>query len=152
MKNTYIFIVLSLFLYGVALSLPCLVFDVVPREGVTDVQAQASVQMRGIELIIAGLFGLILTQVSAIGWLANPAYLVSCFFLFRQEYQFSGVSALISVLLGFSGTLLGFWFRLPYGSSPFNALELSELLPGFWLWLAAPGLIGLVSTFKLVRP
>jgi hypothetical protein len=49
------------------------------------------------------------------------------------------------------GTISAFWFRLPAGSTPFQKLALHELLLGFWLWLAAPGFIMLVSIFKLKK-
>ncbi len=164
MKSRIIFIGLSLLLYGIALSLPCLFFNIVAKEGVSVPEVQLPTgklnaygypdniyEMRGIELTIAGIFGLLFGQIPAIGWLANPAYWMSCIFFVRQQYNFSMISALISLILGLAGTVSAFWFRLPNGSSPFTDLALNKLLPGFWLWLAAPGFIAVISIIKLIK-
>lgn len=164
MKNPINWMLLSLLLYGIALSLPCLFFHIVPREGVTASPGQLPTgnlnaygypdniaEMTGIELTVMGIFGLLFVQIPAIGWLANPAYWMSCIFLFRQQYKFSMIAAFIAVIVGFAGTVSAFWFRLPNGSSPFTELALNKLLPGFWLWLAAPFLIACVSTIKWIR-
>jgi hypothetical protein len=162
MKNRIIFIGLSLVLYGLALSLPCLLFDILPK-GVPksaappgQINAYGNLDniydMKGIELTIAGLFGLLFGVIPpAIGWLANPTYWMSCIFFARQQYKFSMISATIAVILGFTGTVSAFWFRLPNGSSPLTELALNKLLPGFWLWLAAPFFIAFISVFKLTR-
>ncbi|BCL34623.1 hypothetical protein [Nostoc sp. MS1] len=162
MKNRIIIIGLSLLLYGIALSLPCLLFDILPR-GVAKADAPPGqinaygnldniTEMTGIELTIAGLFGLLFFVISpSLGWLANPTYWMSCIFLARQQYKFSFFSALIAVIIGFAGTVSAFWYRLPNGSSPNSELLLNKLLPGFWFWLAAPLLIGVVSLLKLTK-
>ncbi|MFH7027965.1 MAG: hypothetical protein ACHBN1_21840 [Heteroscytonema crispum UTEX LB 1556] len=161
MRNRIIFIGLSLLLYGIALSIPCLLFDISPK-GVPKSEAPPGkinaygnldniCDMTGIELTIVGLFGLFGVIPPAIGWLANPAYWMSCILFARQQYKFSMISALIAIILGFAGTVSAFWFRLPNGSSPFTELALNKLLPGFWLWLAAPGFIALIGVFKLSR-
>ncbi|MEQ8752154.1 MAG: hypothetical protein RID09_01385 [Coleofasciculus sp. G1-WW12-02] len=108
-------------------------------------------EMTGIELTFFGLFGLLSLLIPAIGWLANPAYWVSCFFFLRQQYNFSMISSLIAIIVGFTGTVSAFWFRLPNGSSPFSELALDKLLAGFWLWLAAPGFIAFISIIKLIN-
>jgi hypothetical protein len=164
MKNRIIFVGLSLLIYGIALSLPCLFFNIVPSENGLGTQAQLPTgklnaygypdniyQMTGIELTIAGLFGLLFSVIPAIGWLANPAYWVSCIFFVRQQYNFSMISSLIAIIVGFTGTVSAFWFRLPNGSSPFTQLALSKLLAGFWVWLAAPGFIAFISIIKLIN-
>ncbi|MCG6133495.1 MAG: hypothetical protein MET45_02315 [Nostoc sp. LLA-1] len=162
MKNRIILIGLSLILYAIALSLPCLLFDIVPTDVDTleappgNINAYGNVdksyEMTGIELTIAGLFGLLFGVIPpSIGWLANPIYWMSCFFFARQKYKYSTIFALTAIVLGFTGTVSAFWFRLPNGSSPFTELALNKLLPGFWLWLAAPLFIAIVNFFKLSK-
>ena len=41
----------------------------------------------------------------------------------RQQFHLSIISALISIILGFAGTVSAFWFRLPNGSSPFKVVN-----------------------------
>ncbi len=164
MIKRIIFVGLSLLIYGIALSLPCLLFNIVPSENGLGTQGQLPTgnlnaygrpdnvyEMTGIELTIAGLVGLMFFLIPAIGWLANPAYWVSCFFFLRQQYNFSMISSLIAIIVGFTGTVSAFWFRLPNGSSPFSELALNKLLSGFWLWLAAPGFIAFISIIKLIN-
>ncbi|MBD2357379.1 hypothetical protein H6G41_22625 [Tolypothrix sp. FACHB-123] len=159
MKTRILFILLSLFIYGIALSLPALAFRIVDIQfgGVNNKEEIATLTntistMTGAELTLVGFFGLLFLQIPpSLGWLANPGYWVSCAFFFRQQYQFSTLAGLISILFGFLGTISAFWVRLPDGSNPFKKLALSELLPGFWLWLAAPALIALVSFFFKLR-
>lgn len=164
MRNRIIFVGLSLLIYGIALSLPCLFFNIVPSENSSGTPAQLPTgklnaygypdniyEMKGIELTIAGLFGLLFGVIPAIGWLANPAYWVSCFFFVRQQYNFSMISSLIAIIVGFAGTVSAFWLKLPNGSSPFTQLALNKLLTGFWLWLAAPGFIAFISIIKLIN-
>lgn len=158
------FVWLSLLIYGIALSLPCLLFNIVPSENGLGTQAQLPTgnlnaygypdnvyEMTGIELTIAGLVGLLFLLIPAIGWLANPAYWVSCFFFVRQQYNFSMISSLIAIIVGFTGTVSAFWFRLPAGSHSLNELALDKLLTGFWLWLAAPGFIAFISIINLIN-
>lgn len=164
MIKRIIFVGLSLLIYGIALSLPCLLFNIVPSENGLGTQGQLPTgklnaygypdniyEMTGIELTIAGLVGLLFLLIPAIGWLANPAYWVSCFFFLRQQYNFSMISSLTAIIVGFAGTVSAFWFRLPAGSSPFSELALNKLLAGFWLWLAAPGFIAFISIIKLIN-
>jgi hypothetical protein len=162
MKNRIILIGLSLILYGIALILPCLLFDILPK-GVAKSEAPPGninaygnldniYEMTGIELTIAGLFGLLFGVIPpSIGWLANPTYWMSCFFFARQQYKLSTIFAIIAIILGFAGTVSAFWFRLPNGSSPITELALNKLLPGFWLWLAAPLFIAIINFFKVSR-
>lgn len=162
MKYRVVFLVLSLLLYGIALSLPCLLFDIVPKPGVSEPNLPTGklnaygypdniYHMTGIELTIAGIFGLLFLQIPAVGWLANPTYWLSCIFFVRQQYNFSAISALTAIILGFVGTVSAFWFRLPNGSSPFTDLALNRLLPGFWLWLVAPALLAFISLLRLLQ-
>ncbi|PMB48584.1 hypothetical protein CEN40_06945 [Fischerella thermalis CCMEE 5205] len=159
MTNRVIFIGLSLFLYGIALSLPALAFKIVEitfggQNNKVEIATLTDkiTTMTGAELTLVGFFGLLLLVIPpSIGWLANPAYWTSCVFFFRQQYNWSILTALISIIVGFLGTISAFWFRLPAGSTPFQKLALHELLLGFWLWLAAPGFIILVSIFKLKK-
>lgn len=163
MKYRVVFLVsLSLLLYGIALSLPCLLFDIVPKPGVSEPNLPTGklnaygypdniYHMTGIELTIAGIFGLLFLQIPAVYWLANPTYWLSCIFFVRQQYSFSAISALTAIILGFVGTVSAFWFRLPNGSSPFTDLALNRLLPGFWLWLTAPALLAFISLFRLLQ-
>ncbi len=164
MKNRIIFVGVSLLLYGIALSLPCLFFNIVPSENGLGTPAQLPTgklnaygypdnvyQMTGIELTIAGLFGLLFGVIPAIGWLANPAYWVSCIFFVRQQYNFAMIASLIAIIVGWAGTVSAFSLRLPNGSSPFTQLALNKLLTGFWLWLAAPGFIAFISIIKLIN-
>ena len=159
-KYRLVILAVSLLLYVIALSLPCLLFNIVPRPG-QEANAPTGAlnaygypdnlyEMKGIELTIAGIFGLIFLQLPAVGWLANPAYWLGCFFLARQQYQIAAITALTAVVVGFTGTVSAFWFRLPSGSSSVTELALNQLLPGFWLWLAAPGLVALISLFRLL--
>lgn len=159
MKTRIFLIVLSLFIYGIALSLPALAFKIVEIKfgGVDNKEEIATLTnkittMTGAELTLVGFLGLLFFVLPpSIGWLANPGYWSACVFFMRQQYLFSTLAALGSIILGFLGTISAFWVRLPDGSNPFKKLALYELLPGFWLWLAAPGLIVLVSIFKLRR-
>lgn len=159
MRNRIIFIGLSLLIYGIALSLPALAFKIVNitfggeqnKEEIATLTDKITT-MTGAELTLVGFFGLLFLLIPpSLGWLANPGYWTSCVFFFRQQYLFSTLTAIASILVGFLGTISAFWVRLPAGSTPFQKLALHELLPGFWLWLAAPGIIALISLFKLSR-
>ena len=151
----------SLLLYGIALCLPCLLFNVVPQSG-REIDALTVgliygypsniVSMNGFELTISGIFGLLFCLIPpALGWLANPMYWLCCIFFVHQQYKNAVIVALIAVIVGYTGTVSAFWFRLPNGSSTVTQLALEKLLPGFWVWLAAPGLVALISAFKLVQ-
>jgi hypothetical protein len=145
MKYRIIALGLSLFLYGIALTLPCLLFEIVPRElSIDHLKDYGSFyEMNGLEVTGWGILGLLFLQIPALGWLANPVYWLSCIFFVRQQYKFSAI--------GFGGTLSAFWFNLPNGSNLFSVLALHKLLAGFWVWLSAPGLLGLISVFYLVK-
>lgn len=150
---------LAVLFYSLAIALPCLHFNIVASPG-HEANAPTGVltpygypdnvyDMSGGELTIAGLFGLIFLQLPAIGWLANPLFWAGCFFLVRQQYQTAIIASLLAVFIGFVGTLLAFWWRLPNGSNPFTQLALAQLLPGFWLWLAAPTAIAVGAGLRL---
>ncbi len=149
MKNRIIFLGLSLLLYGIALALPCLLFNVVPIA--PTVNPTHVYAMKGAELTIFGIIGLLFLQIPAIGWFANPIYGLCCILFMRQQYKFSAIAGLASVVIGFGGTLSAFWFTLPADSGGIAKFTLNQPLFGFWLWLAAPGLLALISVFRLVK-
>jgi len=152
MKYRIVSLGLSLVLYGIALALPCLLFKIVPIDTPKVPNPKDyEVEMNGFELTLGGIFGLMFLQIAAVGWLANPIYWLCCAFFTRQKYKISAIAALTSVAVGFGGTLLGFWFKLPSGTGAPPNMLLVKLLPGFWVWLSAPGLLALVSTFYLVK-
>jgi len=146
-----IFLGLSLFLYGIALALPCLLFNVVPigSAGVSPSNPSDVYAMKGIELTFLGMIGLLFLQIPAIGWFANPIYWLCCITFMMQRYRFSAIAGIAAVLIGFGGTFSAFWFHLPADSGGVSEFALNRLLLGFWLWLAAPGLIALVSSVRL---
>ena len=153
MKDKFVFLGLSLLAYGIAMVLPCVLFNVVPIDpakvnplNVGDVHA-----MKGIELTAWGIFGLLFLQIPAIGWLANPIYWLCCLCFGRQQYKLSAIAAITSVVIGFAGTLSAFWFPLPADSGGVSEFTLNQLLFGFWLWLAAPGLLALISIIWLFK-
>lgn len=150
MKYKTVFLGLSLLLYGIALALPCLLFNVVPiaPAGITATHVYT---MKGAELTALGIFGLLFLQIPAIGWLANPVYWLCCILFMRQQYKFSAIAGFASVVIGFGGTLSAFWFTLPADSGGIAKFVLNKPLFGFWLWLAAPGLLALISMFRLVK-
>lgn len=135
---------ISLLLYIIALSLPALAFDIVDNQ--TKQTSFISV-MKGVEVTIWGLLGLLFLQIPAIGWLANPLYWFSCKLFVHKKYKFSMVSAFIAIIVGFTGTISAYWLALPNGSSPYSHLLLNKLLPGFWLWLAAPGWVMIIASY-----
>ncbi|MGB3311353.1 MAG: hypothetical protein WA939_20700 [Nodosilinea sp.] len=153
MKNKIVFLGLSLFLYSIALALPCLLFNVIPINsiGVTPSDPSHVYAMRGIELTFFGIIGLLFLQIPAIGWFANPIYWLSCITFMMQRYRVSFIAGIAAIVIGFGGTFLAFWFNLPADSGGIAEFSLNQFLLGFWLWLAAPGLIALVSIVDLLR-
>jgi hypothetical protein len=147
------FLGLSLFLYGIALALPCLLFNVVPIDsvGVSPSDPNDIYAMKGIELTFFGIIGLLFLQIPAIGWFANPIYWLCCITFMMQRYRFSAIAGIAAILIGFVGTFSAFWFNLPADSGGVSEFSLSQLLFGFWLWLAAPALIALVSIAYLYK-
>jgi hypothetical protein len=139
-----------LFLLGVSLSLYImgLIFPALAFEIVNDKTSYSGimVNMRGIEVTAWGVFGLLFLQIPAIGWLANPLYWLSCVFFVKKKYQFSIAAALTAIIVGFIGTISAYWFALPNGSSPDSQILLTKLLLGFWLWLAAPCFLMIVTS------
>lgn len=153
MKYKTIFLGSSLFLYGMALALPCLLFNVVPIHvaGVRPPNPNDIYAMKGIELTFFGIVGLLFLKVPAIGWLANPIYWLCCVNFIMQKYRLSIMTGTGAVLIGFGGTFSAFWFNLPADSGGVSELALSQFLLGFWLWLAAPGLIAVASMISLFK-
>lgn len=153
MKYKIILLGLSLFLYGLALALPCLLFNVVPIDsvGASPSDPNAVYAMRGFELTFFGIIGVLFLQIPAIGWFANPIYWLCCIMFMLQRYRFSTIAGIAAVLIGFGGTLSAFWFNLPADSGGVSELALNQFLLGFWLWLAAPSLITLVSIIILLK-
>ena len=153
MKNKIVFLGLSLFLYGIALALPCLLFNVVPIDSVGVIPSDPNdvYAMRGIELTFFGIIGLLFLQVPALGWFANPIYWLCCITFMMQRYQFSTIAGITAILIGFGGTFSAFWFNLPADSGGIAEFSLNQFLLGFWLWLAAPGLIAIVSIIRLLK-
>lgn len=153
MNYKIVFLGLSLFLYGVALALPCLLFNVVPIDaasrGLSDPNNVYA--MKGIELTFFGMIGLLFLQIPAIGWLGNPLYWLCCITFMMRRYRFSTIAGIVAILIGFGGTGSAFWFNLPADSGGVSELALSQFLLGFWLWLAAPGVIALVSVISLLK-
>lgn len=153
MKYKIVFLGLSLFLYDIALALPCLLFNVVPIDSVGDSPSDPNdvYAMKGIELTFFGIIGLFFLQIPAIGWFANPIYWLYCITFMMQRYRFSAIAGIAAIFIGFGGTFSAFWFNLPADSGSVSELALSRLLLGFWLWLAAPGLIALASIIGLLK-
>ena len=153
MKYKIVSLGLSLFLYGMALALPCLLFNVVPIDsvGASPSDPNDIYAMRGIELTFFGIIGLLFLKIPAIGWFANPLYWLSCITFMLRRCRFSAIAGMAAILIGFGGTFSAFWFNLPADSGGVSELALSQLLLGFWLWLAAPGLIALVSIIGLSK-
>ena len=153
MKNKIVFLGLSLFLYGIALALPCLLFNVVPIDSVGVIPSDPNdvYAMRGIELTFFGIIGLLFLQIPALGWFANPIYWLCCITFMMQRYQFSTIAGITAILIGFGGTFSAFWFNLPADSGGIAEFSLNQFLLGFWLWLAAPGLIAIVSIIRLLK-
>lgn len=134
---------ISLFIYIMALSLPALTFEIIEPK---TIHTGSIYIMNGIEATIGGILGLLFLQAPAIGWLANPLYWYSCKFFLQKKYKFSIASALTSIIIGFTGTISTYWFALPNGSNPDSQLLLIKLLPGFWLWLAAPAFLMIIAS------
>ena len=134
---------ISLVLYIMALSLPALAFEIVEHK---TIHTGSIYIMKGAEVTIGGVIGLLFLQVPAIGWLANPLYWLSCKFFLQKKYKFSIASAFSAIIVGFTGTISTYWFALPNGSSPDSQLLLIKLLPGFWLWLAAPAFVMIIAS------
>ncbi|MGC1308797.1 MAG: hypothetical protein WA885_16345 [Phormidesmis sp.] len=153
------FLFFSLFLYGLAQALPCLEFTFVPteyaqlpadlRELSHETLPDRSYAMAGIELSMGGMVGLLMLQISAIGWLANPLYWASAVLFMRQQYSYAVTLGGLAVLIGGAGTALAFRFPLPAGSGPGSAMILNSMLIGFWVWLAAPGAIATAAALHL---
>lgn len=153
MKYKILFLGLSLFLYGIALALPCLLFNVVPigSIGVSPSDPNDVYAMKGIELNFFGIIGLLFLQIPAISWLTNPIYWSCCITFMMQRYRFSAIAGIAAIIIGFGGTFSAFWFNLPADGGGVSELALNQLLLGFWLWLAAPGLIALASVIALLK-
>ena len=107
--------------------------------------------MKGIELTFLGIIGLLFLQIPAIGWIANPLYWLCCITFMLHRHSFSAITGIAAVLIGFGGTFSAFWFNLPADSGGVSEFSLSQLLLGFWLWLAAPGVIALASVIGLLQ-
>ncbi|MGJ5632107.1 hypothetical protein [Nostoc sp. CALU 1950] len=45
-----------------------------------------------------------------------------------------------------TGTISTYWFALPNGINSDSKLLLIKLLPGFWLWLAAPAFVMIIAS------
>ena len=60
---------ISLFIYIMALSLPALTFEIVEHK---TIHTGSIYIMKGVEVTIGGILGLLFLQAPAIGWLANP--------------------------------------------------------------------------------
>ncbi len=144
---------LSLFLYGIGLAIPCLLFNVVPINPVGMMPSDPNdvYAMKGIELTFFGIIGLFFLQIPAIGWLANPIYWACCTTFMMQRYRRSIIAGIAAILIGFGGTFSAFWFNLPADSGGVAEFALNQFLLGFWLWLAAPGLIALASVISLYK-
>lgn len=159
MRSKFLIFGLSLCCYGMALALPCLLFQIVARPGETANAPTGALNayglpdnvttMSGLELTIAGFVGLLLMQGPAIGWLANPLYWLACLFWLEQQSTATATTAALAIGLGLAGTASAFWLRLPNGTSPYTELVLAQLLTGFWLWLAAPGLLAVGAGWQL---
>ncbi|MEA5471943.1 hypothetical protein [Spirulina sp. 06S082] len=153
MKYKIVFLGLSLFLYSIALALPCLLFNVVTIDAATVSPSDPNdiYAMKGIELTFFGIIGLLFLQIPAIGWFANPIYWLCCITFMLQHYRVSIIAGIAAILIGFGGTFSAFWFNLPADSGGVSELVLKQFLLGFWLWLAAPGLIALISIAFLYK-
>lgn len=128
-------------------------FNVVPIDSVRRSLSDPSnvYAMKGIELTFFGIIGLLFLQIPAIGWFANPLYWLCCITFMMKRYRFSAIAGVVAILIGFGGTFSAFWFNLPADSGGVSELALNQLLLGFWLWLATPGLIALVSIIGLLK-
>jgi hypothetical protein len=141
-KHRLFLLGVSLSLYTMGLIFPALAFEIVNYK---TLHSGVIIDMKGIEVTAWGILGLLFLQIPAIGWLANPLYWLSCIFFVKKKYQFSIVSTIIAIIVGFLGTISAYWFALPNGSSPDSQILLTKLLLGFWLWLAAPAFLMLVD-------
>lgn len=154
MSSRSLVMLLSLATYGLAQAIPCLGFTEVATDVVQDpslvdpslfsTSSNSQITLTGIELFFYGFFGVLFLQIPAMGWLANPLYGLSLFFFSRARHRKAALLALIALLIGAVGTASAFYFNLPNGSAP-SELMLRQLLIGFWLWLAAPGVIALAA-------
>jgi hypothetical protein len=134
---------LSLLLYITALGLPALGFHIVESDTGT---VSSLYSMRGIEVTAWGFLGLLFLQVPASAWLANPLYWLACGLFVGRRYGGAIAATLFAVFIGFTGTLSAYRLPLPNGSNPYSHLQLVHLLPGFWLWLAAPALLAVIAS------
>lgn len=133
---------ISLWLYIMGLVFPSLAFEIINYK---TFHSGIIVDMRGIEVTAWGILGLLFLQIPAIGWLANPLYWLSCVSFVKKKYQLSKATALAAIIVGFIGTISAYWFALPNGSSPDSQILLTNLLVGFWLWIAAPCFLMMVA-------
>lgn len=78
-------------------------------------------------------------------FLTQPLFLLGISFV-QKKYKFSIASTFSSIIVGFTGTISTYWFPLPNGSNPDSQLLLIKLLPGFWLWLAAPAFVMIIAS------
>jgi len=82
-------------------------------------------------------------------WLANPAFWLASYFLWKREAKKAKRMAAISTVLG-----LGFWAWLwivvqPYGDGDWY--KLARLFLPYWVWLASPLLLAIVSSNAELR-
>lgn len=122
-------LVASICLYLVSCFLPALAMD---RTG----GHPRSTMYGGFILLIgwAGLF------TGVIAWFANPVGLVAVLLLILRKFKAAFVTGLVAVGLA-ATTLMLFVQDLPGDEGGVTKSRLAVLLPGFYLWLIAIGLI-----------
>lgn len=92
-----------------------------------------------------GLFQLLDGQIDALGWLANPFFLLSTLLTLSRSYRPALASAAVAVAFA----LTSFLIREMLVNEAGHTRPVVGYGPGFWLWQAAIGLCLIAPAFLL---
>ena len=102
--------------------------------------------MGGLELLLNGFFGVVFMQLGAVGWLANPLFIIFLFGAYRpKEMQRNKRISTGALLLVLSSLLLTNIFPLLGDEGGVCYLSANSPKLGYWLWLGAAALMAYIS-------
>lgn len=145
---------LSGFCFVGAMTVPALTFEKVcgggDPVGLSQVPVGTVDVWVGGRILLMGIIGMIFVPHLSFGWLANLFYSAAFLSVVIRRAKLAIGLAIAGLIIGVSGTLWTETHGLPADEAGYCYLYLNQLNLGFWLWVAAQGIV-ISSAFATQR-
>ena len=146
--NRLSLLIFSLVLFTICLAVPAVEFERICSSNASDLAVGLWNEPYGrpevtwgISMFLEGGLGVILLQHGAVGWLANPMYLLAIIASLDKHWIVARVAIVAALSFALVSLHLTNWFPLVADAGGVCYKSATQPLWGHWLWLSAMGVL-----------